>query len=321
MKTNSMNNIPLTSLQISIYNFIIYFIGIIYLPLLIITAYAFDNLNFTYLQYLIFVFIIGITSHKAMTVAHELLHRPNKLARLFSKIIYTLTFWLGFYMEHLYLHHSKKYFLMAEDVEWARYRESLYQFIIRSSKQGLRILWLCEKERLIFEKQFIWNINNKAIQTILFPFFAYLMLLIFFKPCSILLLAIGVMFGTLRFITSGYLGHYGLLRDKSNMVPDKIHTNHAWDRNDPFNKYFTLGSTRHHLHHLHPSKHFYEIVKCPTSQVELPYSYETMYLIALVPFLFFKIMDKKFNELESVINKNSQLIRISNLSKLTIKIF
>ncbi|MHB1949324.1 MAG: fatty acid desaturase, partial [Gammaproteobacteria bacterium] len=311
----------LTKSQKTLYNVVIYMIAITYLPLIIITAKAFDNLYFTNFQYCAFIFMVGIVSHKAMTSAHELLHRPNKFARLLSKLIYTLTFWLGFYMEHLYLHHSKKYFLMAEDVEWARYRETLYQFIIRSGKQGIRIIWLCEKERLTKNNQCIWSIDNKAIQAILFPLVAYLILLLFIKLSSLLLLLIGVIFGTLRFITSGYLGHYGLLRVNSNTHRSEIHSNHAWDRNDPFNKYFYLGATRHHLHHLYPSKHFYEIVRLPTSEVELPYSYEIMYIAALLPFVFFKIMDKKFNQLESIINKNRDSKRISDLSTLTIKIF
>jgi alkane 1-monooxygenase len=130
----------------------------------------------------------------------------------------------------------------------------------------------------------------------------------------------GALFGTLRFATSGYLGHYGLSRNKSDITPDKIDYIHAWDRNDPISKYFTLGSTRHPMHHVHPSKHFYEIVKYPTSQAELPHCYEVMYLAALVPFLFFKIMDKKFDELNFIVKKNMDSARLSNPSGLTIKI-
>lgn len=311
----SANN--LTFLQKSLYNIVIYSIGIIYLPLFLIMLHAFDKQYFTGLQSCVSIFTMGIFSHKAMTAAHELLHRPNKFARILSKMIYTLTFWLGFYMEHLYLHHSKKYFLMAEDVEWARYRETVYQFIFRSGKQGLRILWLSEKERLTRENKSIWNLDNKAIQPILLPCVAYLVAFVFFKPASVLLIFTGVLFGTFRFATSGYLGHYALTRNKS----DQVDSIHAWDRNDPISKYFNLGSTRHPMHHLHPSKHFYDIVKYPTSLTELPYSYEVMYLAALIPSLFFKIMDKKFDELDSVVKKNRDSTRFSHLSALTIKIF
>lgn len=307
----AQNNILLNSTQIFIYNSVIYFIAIMYLPVILLSLYAFDHLVLSWVQCCIFIIVLGIFSHKAMTAAHELLHRPNLVARLVCKLIYTLTFWLIFYTEHLYLHHSKKYFLMAEDIEWARYKESFYHFIFRAGKQGLKIIWLSENERLACEQKSI--LKNRAIYVILLPCAMYFFAFLFFKTSSVLLLLAAILIGIVRFAISGYLGHYGLSRNHTQTIQ-------AWDRNDPLAKYFTIGSTRHSLHHQYPTKHFYEIIKAPTSTAELPYCYEVMYLAALVPLLFFKIMDKKFSELTGVVTKNIDTTRISNLSTLNIKI-
>jgi alkane 1-monooxygenase len=90
-----------------------------------------------------------------------------------------------------------------------------------------------------------------------------------------------------------YLQHYGLLRKR---YPgggyERLGAHHAWNTNR-YNKAINLFQLESHAdHHMHPGRTFDKLSHNDDSPAH-PAGYSFMVLLALVPPLWFKIMDKR----------------------------
>ena len=90
-----------------------------------------------------------------------------------------------------------------------------------------------------------------------------------------------------------YLQHYGLSRRR---LPDGSHepqaAYHSWNSPHWFTSLMTVNVTRHSDHHAHPGR-VYPALRLTPDMPMLPYSLPVMGAIALIPPIWFKIMDKR----------------------------
>ena len=90
-----------------------------------------------------------------------------------------------------------------------------------------------------------------------------------------------------------YLQHYGLAR---RALPDgsyaPLRPCHSWNSPHWFSALMTVNVTRHSDHHAHPGR-VYTALRLTPDMPMLPYSLPAMGVIALIPPLWFKMMDRR----------------------------
>ena len=99
--------------------------------------------------------------------------------------------------------------------------------------------------------------------------------------------------GILLLETVNYIEHYGLLRlkTKSNRY-ERVAEKHSWNSNHVIGRIVLYELTRHSDHHFKSSKK-YQILDCHEESPQMPFGYPTSMVLALIPPLWFFIMNKR----------------------------
>ena len=215
-----------------------------------------------------------------ITSAHELVHRRQSWQRAFGvcNLIYVNFAYWG--LEHVFGHH--KYVATPEDPATARKNEPLYAFWFRNYFHGL---------------QGAINISQKKVITYWLITFLISLLLFLIGGSKLLLSwwAISALAITLL-LTVDYIEHYGLVRPKNQ---DGFYTAtkpfHSWDTSSVITNsiLFNLG---YHAHHHHKATvPFYDLGKYETAR-KMPFGYPAMVLMALLPFIYIPVMNKRLEQ-------------------------
>ncbi len=101
------------------------------------------------------------------------------------------------------------------------------------------------------------------------------------------------MVGFLLLETVNYIEHYGLLRSKTDSGRyERVKENHSWNSNHVVGRMVLYELTRHSDHHFKSNKK-YQILEYHEVSPQMPYGYPTSMVLALIPPLWFKIMNKR----------------------------
>jgi alkane 1-monooxygenase len=88
-----------------------------------------------------------------------------------------------------------------------------------------------------------------------------------------------------------YMQHYGLTRDRGDTSKlERPTAAHAWNSSFWLTNIILLHLPRHPDHHIHPNRE-YQALQHYNESPQLPTGYAGMFVIALVPPLWFKIMN------------------------------
>ena len=100
--------------------------------------------------------------------------------------------------------------------------------------------------------------------------------------------------------SQNYVTHYGLLRDKKpNGLYESPKPHHSWNSNHILSGLTLLNLERHSDHHAYPTRP-YQILRNFHNIPRLPNGYYGMFVIAYIPSLWFKIMDKRVLNLSHI---------------------
>jgi alkane 1-monooxygenase len=100
--------------------------------------------------------------------------------------------------------------------------------------------------------------------------------------------------------SANYIEHYGLLRQRDeNGKFERCEPHHSWNSNHIFSNLVLFHLERHSDHHAHPLRR-YQSLRTFDGIPQLPNGYFGMYLLAYVPGLWFRIMDKALLALPQV---------------------
>jgi alkane 1-monooxygenase len=101
-----------------------------------------------------------------------------------------------------------------------------------------------------------------------------------------------------------YIEHYGLLRQKDeNGKYERTMPEHSWNNNNIVTNLFLYQLQRHSDHHAYPTRPF-QALRHFDEAPELPSGYASMLLPAMIPPLWFKMMDKRvFKHYRGDLNK------------------
>lgn len=90
-----------------------------------------------------------------------------------------------------------------------------------------------------------------------------------------------------------YIEHYGILRRE--IAPnryERVNPLHSWNANQLLTNFFLFQLQRHSDHHANANRR-YQVLRHIDESPQLPYGYPTMIMIALVPPLWFKLMNQR----------------------------
>jgi hypothetical protein len=93
--------------------------------------------------------------------------------------------------------------------------------------------------------------------------------------------------------SANYIEHYGLLRRKlENGRYEPCQPHHSWNSNHVMSNVILFNLQRHSDHHANPTRR-YQSLRSFEKLPELPSGYPLMFALALIPPLWFKVMDPK----------------------------
>ena len=240
------------------------------------------------------VFSLGILGGVGIVVAHELGHKPGRFEKLLAKGLLHPVFYGHFTREHNLGHHLLV--STPEDPSSARLGESFYRFYPRAVGGAFRKAMELESERLRREGRGAWNARNEIYRVFLVPLvlLGATYLEWGFRAAGALAASAVIGFSLLEIVN--YLEHYGLERRR---LPggkfERVTPLHSWNSNHLVTNCFLFHLQRHSDHHAWPARR-YQVLRDVPEAPQLPTGYAGMILLAVVPPLWFRVMDRRVGE-------------------------
>jgi alkane 1-monooxygenase len=232
-----------------------------------------------------------VLGSNGINVAHELGHRQTKVEQIMAKLLLLPSLYMHFFVEHNFGHHLHA--ATKEDPATARYNQVVYSFWFTSTVRQYINAWKIQQNLRQREKfSFFSPKNNMFWFTILQ--IAYVAATFYFFGTLGLIFVLGsAVVSFLLLETINYIEHYGLQRKK---LPsgryERVREIHSWNSNHTIGRIVLYELTRHSDHHYKASKK-YQLLDCHEESPQMPFGYPTSMVMALIPPLWFKVMNKR----------------------------
>lgn len=223
-------------------------------------------------------------------VGHELGHRADRREQLLAKILYGMNLYGHFFVEHNRGHHARV--ATPEDPASARRGEWIFPFWARSVAGGLKSAWRIEADRLGRKGRSAWSWDNELVPMFAGQALALVAFFALFGPVAGLAWVGVAAVAILLLETINYVEHYGLQRERGAEGRwERVRPAHSWTTDRPISRALLFELTRHADHHANPGRP-YPTLRHFADAPELPTGYPGMVVLALVPPLFFAVMDR-----------------------------
>jgi alkane 1-monooxygenase len=246
-----------------------------------------------------------VTGGIGITIAHELGHKKSALERFYSRALLMTVCYMHFYIEHNRGHHV--YVATPLDPATAKKNESFYAFWMRSVFGGYNHGWKLEQERLSRQPKSSILRNEMFWYAVLpFVFCAFL-----FVGTSLLIgrsaWEIPVFFFVQSFLAFtllelvNYVEHYGIKRKE--LSPgryERVNPLHSWNASHMLSNFFLFQLQRHSDHHAFAHKR-YQVLNHYDESPQLPFGYPTMIILALLPPVWFNMMNKRLEQWSRIV--------------------
>ncbi|MCH9708464.1 MAG: alkane 1-monooxygenase [Actinomycetia bacterium] len=234
---------------------------------------------------------VGGIAGVAINAAHELGHQRAQSERWLSKVALAQAGYGQFYVEHNRGHHARV--ATPEDPASARLGENVYFFHYRSMFGSLRSAWRLERRRLARLGKSAWTLGNDILNAWLMSAVLFGALVLGFGPEVLPWLIGQALVGILLMETINYLEHYGLRRQRrSDGRYEQVRPSHSWNSNSVISNVFLFHLQRHSDHHANPQRRYQSLCHADEAP-QLPAGYATMVVLALVPPVWRRVMDRR----------------------------
>ncbi len=243
-------------------------------------------------EFMGFVFTTGIVlGTNGINVAHELGHRQTSKTRYFGKALLLPSLYMHFYIEHNHGHHLHA--ATNEDPATAKYNQSVYSFWLTSVFRQYFNAWRIQMKLLKNNTKGFFSLKNDMFWYLILQL-SYLIIIYTLLGKTVLFFAIfSALTGFLLLETVNYIEHYGLLRlKKESGRYERVNEIHSWNSNHIVGRLVLYELTRHSDHHFKSTKK-YQLLECHDQSPQLPFGYPTSMVLALIPPLWFYIMNKR----------------------------
>jgi len=227
----------------------------------------------------------------AINAAHELIHKATRLESTAGGLLLACVGYGTFKIEHVRGHHV--HVSTPKDASSAPFGQNVYSFVLQSIPRNVAASFKLEAERLrkLGLSQLSWR--NEAIALSAFSLLLLLSFGFYFGPIGALFFALQavVAISTLEIIN--YVEHYGLERK---MLPSGRYERtthlHSWNSSYLLTNLLLFQLQRHSDHHENPRRR-YQTLRHFDASPQLPGGYSAMFLLALVPPLWFRVMNPR----------------------------
>lgn len=286
------------------YRWITWICGGLQVVLVFWGAWAVGNGRLGWAEGLGFTVSMGISSGgMGITVGHELKHRVNERwePRLGDLILWTVGY-LHWGLEHVVGHHRRV--ATPEDPATARRGESYYAFWPRTVFGGFAAAWNFETNRLAKRKHPSWHPSNRILTQIVAELTLLLMLGVVLGPMAAVYFVIQSLVAVSLLEVVNYVEHYGLRRRMLNGRYEPVRPHHSWNSSNWLTNRFLFNLQRHSDHHWRPGRR-YQVLRHIEESPQLPTGYAGMILLALVPPLWFRVMETRLRDWENHFGGNA----------------
>ncbi|MDT8439507.1 MAG: alkane 1-monooxygenase [Wenzhouxiangellaceae bacterium] len=220
----------------------------------------------------------------AINVAHELIHRRDRLDRVIGGLLLCTVNYATFKVEHVRGHHV--WVATEHDPSSARRGETVYRFVPRALLLNTLNGWKLEAERLRRLGRSPWSPANEMIGWTVVVLALAALAWVVAGPLGVAgFFAQGlVAAATLEVIN--YIEHYGLERRQlPNGRYEKPEPQHSWNSDFWLSNALLLQLQRHSDHHANPSRPYTRLRSWPDAP-QLPLGYSAMLPITFIPPLY-----------------------------------
>ena len=278
----------------NIYTFFLY--GLIPLQYIFLYVYlnAVTNPTVTLLEIVGMTLGMGVISGNIVNLAHELGHRKNMFKQIMAKLSLMQILMMDFFIYHNHTHH--KWVATDKDPGSADRGENFYSFFIKDVFGNVVSAWKVEVKRLNGKNYPPITWANQLIQySICQGLFLYV-ILYFYGMEGLMFTSICSLFAHFVLSQLNYIQHYGLRRKKRvNGKYEKPGLEHAWNNPSFWSSAMLFQLSRHSDHHYKASIP-YQVLKDYKGSPRHPFGYPLMMIIALIPPLWFKVVDPSLDE-------------------------
>ena len=230
-----------------------------------------------------------------INIGHELGHRNNRFDEFLGEILLLSSLNTHFLPYHNAGHHFNV--ATPNDAATARYNEPIYTFFIRSHFTSYKQSWQLENNRLRLSKRSWFHIQNRMLIYTILNIILLSSIFYFYGKFVLICFIIASVTGILLLESVNYIEHYGLLRKQHESGRyEKVKRIHSWNSDHVIGKLMLFNLSRHSDHHYNGSKH-YQILKSLPESPHMPTGYPGMVILAMIPPLWFSLMNKKMQEL------------------------
>ncbi|MFV5490804.1 alkane 1-monooxygenase [Acinetobacter sp. ASP199] len=254
-------------------------------------AYVVSRPNVSLTDQVLLGISMGAINGVGVNTAHELCHRPNKSDHYWSHASLMPLAYNHFRIEHPYGHHKRV--ATPEDPASSKMGESFYKFWPRTVFGGLKSAIEIEKRRLQRKGLSFFSKENELFHGWGMSAAYHALMLKTFGKKIIPYTLTQTFYGISLFEIVNYIEHYGLKRAKTEDGKyQRTLPEHSWNNNNIVTNLFLYQLQRHSDHHAFPSRPFQALRNFEEAPV-LPSGYATMLIPALLPPLWYKMMDKR----------------------------
>ena len=240
----------------------------------------------------------GAYSGLGINTAHELGHKKNRIEQTLAKIALMIPAYGHFCVEHNRGQH--RHVATPGDPASARMGESIYRFALREIPGAFQRGWLAEAERLAQRGKATWSVYNGILQSYAGSVLLQGGLILAFGWVMIPFLAVHNFWAWYQLTSANYIEHYGLLRlQDADGRYERCQPHHSWNANYTFSNVVLFHLERHSDHHANSSRRYQSLRNYP-GLPELPNGYFGTYLLAYIPWLWFRVMDRRLLALPHV---------------------
>ncbi|MBY0432558.1 MAG: alkane 1-monooxygenase, partial [Cyclobacteriaceae bacterium] len=254
-------------------------------------------------------FTIGValvTGGIGITVAHELGHKKSKLEQFYSKVLLMTVCYMHFFTEHNRGHHV--HVATPLDPATAKKNQDFYSFWIQTVFGSFIHAWKLEAEAQQRKNEPVLSLRNPMIMYIVLPLVLCTLLTVMVSvPAGRVLWIVPLFFFTQSVLAFSllelvnYVEHYGIVRKE--IAPgnyERVNPLHSWNASHLVSNFFLFQLQRHSDHHYNAIKR-YQVLDHYDESPQLPFGYPTMIILALVPPLWFALMNDRLKEWEEKI--------------------
>jgi alkane 1-monooxygenase len=227
------------------------------------------------------------------TVGHELTHRTGVLpAYLSARGLFAFTFNTSFTTFHVHGHHRQV--ATYRDPATARRGEYILAFVVRTivgQFMDALVFEAARARRLGFAP---YGLRNRVVAGQLYSVGVIVVAAVLAGLPGVVAGFAAGLIGRLLHELINYVQHFGLVRVDDQPVEQR----HTWDCKRLISNVLHYNLPMHADHHMFAAKSFWQLRLSPNAPL-LPFGYQTMVFVALVPQLWRRTMRPLLNEWDS----------------------